>query len=227
MALQIQVTKASVSNTGDKLFIDDTTGAYSSPDNEGGYGAPNEDRVDLGLLMVATQERTDASNAVVLDTHLPETVTQWGLATPADGWYMTNTYAARLFVNATTDYAVDEVTYDAGSSEIRRITGGTTNTWTFDVITDADLADAQNIFISEVLYNTFTLVRLTNTRYKLLKKYFADPTDAKLDEYLEFDAKLKGVEYAFGLEQWADGQKMVENLEAFEDCVTSVQCDLN
>lgn len=214
MALQIAVSKTAVSSTGDKLILDDTTGAYSSPDNEGGYGAPNPERVDLGLLMVVTQERTTETITAELEPYAPATVTQWQVLTPEAGWYITNTYAVRLYVASTTDYAVNEVVYDVSSEQIRLITGGSTNAWTFTVITEAELGDAVHIYQSTVLYNTYTLVKLTNLRYKLLKKYFADPTEEKFNEYLEYDARLKGAEYAFGLGQYAEGQKMVENLEA-------------
>ena len=38
------------------MTVDDSTGVYDNPDNLGGYGTPNAERVDLGLILLVEKK---------------------------------------------------------------------------------------------------------------------------------------------------------------------------
>lgn len=59
MALELKIVVSGYDNPSHTLTIDDTTGAYSSPTNIGGYGSPNPERNTLALVVSSTRVNTN------------------------------------------------------------------------------------------------------------------------------------------------------------------------
>jgi len=75
----------------DEMAIDDSTGAYHAVTNLTGYGAPNDERADLGLiLMVEKKGYGNIADAEVTYDNSANTlasVATWTVAISVDGWY--------------------------------------------------------------------------------------------------------------------------------------------
>jgi len=77
--------------TPESLIVEDSTGAYNVTTNPGGYGTPNEDRVDLGLV-ITVEKKGYGSTADVEITYdnsvnTLTTVASWTIAVAIDGWF--------------------------------------------------------------------------------------------------------------------------------------------
>jgi hypothetical protein len=62
---------------GTILYLDDNTGVYEASENPGGYGAPNTERADLALIVIAKYKASSGAVSITADTYDPESVTQW------------------------------------------------------------------------------------------------------------------------------------------------------
>jgi len=77
MALITQLDFVGVDKTGRVISVKDSTGLYSTPDNEGGYGTPNLEILDINTILFTISE-IDSSNIYKLrfvktpDTSHPE-----------------------------------------------------------------------------------------------------------------------------------------------------------
>ena len=93
MALTLTPTYSSSNSLTnyDDMIIDDSTGTYDAGTNPGGYGAPNPDRADLGLVLVAQKK----GYGNIADTELEysntgndfDTIASWTVDVTVDGWH--------------------------------------------------------------------------------------------------------------------------------------------
>ncbi len=119
MALSLKYTKTLESSTS--LTITDGTGAYSSPENLGGYGVPNSERDSVNLGLIATLKSSDGNvNLKVTRTApgsaSPTTVTEWKVELQGGGYHRIAIFTAPTYDNLAI-YSQYDVVYDPDSDK--------------------------------------------------------------------------------------------------------------
>lgn len=228
MSLVLALTKGSLSSDGTTLTITDDTGSYDASENPGGYGSPNEARADLALFLKAYNKRYDGEDEIQdtelsISTYDPEDVSEWTLTMNEDGWIQATVYGLKLY-DIATSFQISELTYDAATNQIRKIstkTGVGPYTYTYEVVTEAALADDESVILFETIYNTYAIPGLCTCHYKANKYYFTNgQQEEDFNRYQEIDALLTSIKYDFGFGSYADGQKNVEQAEEICTCFT-------
>lgn len=96
MALVRKIGTAKFTQDGEKYTLTDDTGDYDINTNPGGYGAPNEARVDFALMIIVYYKEYhagDISNVKITpDTHDPTNVVTFSIPTVKDGHYFSTVY---------------------------------------------------------------------------------------------------------------------------------------
>lgn len=93
MALS-QTFTPSQSQAATILYLDDLTGSYNVTTNPGGYGAPNTERTDLALILIAKYKAIAADDYLTISSYDPEIVTEWTMPSiTRDGHYEFKVYS--------------------------------------------------------------------------------------------------------------------------------------
>ena len=242
MALDLQLTKSGVTSDYTKIKITDNTGTYNVDSNPGGYGTPNLSRSDVTLwLESAVNKRNSEDVDVDVDAYTPTSVTDWFVQLNLDGWYQMIGYTIQNFDNSTNSYptddkfSVNELVYDPSNNsfyEITEVTGSGPYSYISTLLTSNNVSDAliegtDDIFPfqSETL-NTYDLSNLNILNAKALKKYYATKSDDDWETYQTMTALLSLIMYEFENGNYTTAQDLVEKLEQYEDCLSSITCTI-
>lgn len=229
MALELKLAKNSVTENGDRMFIGDVTGAYDAQDNDTGYGAPNEERANLGLFLFVDKKETTGDTAMVLQPSDPETVDEWEVTLTGDAWYQCNVYGLIRY-DVAIEAFVDELTYDYVADEIRKIltkTGSGPWVYTYEVVSSDVIEDEANTKRYTTLFDTNDLTQLCKCWTKSLRAYFSNPSRTEADKarYEEIDGSLKSIRTDFGFDQSSTAQQQVESLTEVCECFSQDPCE--
>ena len=115
MPLQLQLSYSNSNDGSDckNIVIDDSTGDFSSPDNEGGYGTSNPERNTLALYHILTKKNPEATDSDLTYTNedsAADTVASWTIPVSTDGWYRAQSIAIPIW-DAGTAYAQDQLVW--------------------------------------------------------------------------------------------------------------------
>ena len=228
MALELKLTKNSVTENGDRMFIGDTTGTYDAQDNDTGYGTPNEERTDLGLFLFVDKKESTEDTAMVLQPTDPETVTEWEVTLTGDAWYQCNVYGLLRYELTGGDFQVNELTYSFVADEIRKITVvNGVDDYDYVVVTQDAILEDGNTTRYTTLFDTNDLTQLCKCWTKSLRAYFTNPnrTEADKERYEEIDGSLKSIRTDFGFDQSSTAQLQIESLTEVCECFSQDPCE--
>ena len=235
MAIELNPIKTSISSTGDRIFVEDQTGAYVLVDNETGYGAPNEERTDIVLFATAFRKTVDGDVELLLNPEDPITVTDWEVFLQGDGWYQVNLYGLdKLEQGSVTQvHEVNELVYDTTGNNIAivdAVVGSGPFNYTVSPVSPVDnvatLENGDYTTDYKSTLNTCVTPELSKCHQRANRKFFASSTCGSPNTqddwefYLEITAILQSINYQFGLGQYATAQKEVECLLRKCECLT-------
>ncbi len=86
MSLELKLSRTAINETGTEMYLSDVTGDYAA-DNEGGWGAPNEERATRALLFEAYYKKSSGDVTAEISEYDPETVEHISVSTEFDGYY--------------------------------------------------------------------------------------------------------------------------------------------
>jgi hypothetical protein len=117
MALELKIAVSSIAEDGKRITITDTTGTYHATDNLTGYGAPNELRENLNVVLlsdsIAARHRASVSSSENT-AQAPGTAKEWDIALSKDCLYEFLIVGAKPPV-VSQAYSIDNVVYDNGA----------------------------------------------------------------------------------------------------------------
>lgn len=87
MAVQLKFSRTGINADAAEMYISDITGDYDVVDNPTGWGAPNPERSEKALIGQAFLHKSDSDVGVELVSYDPETVSNFTLLCPEDGYY--------------------------------------------------------------------------------------------------------------------------------------------
>lgn len=116
MALKLLLTRAHITDDGETIEINDSTGTYDASSNPGGYGSPNLDRADYGLRMFVLQKGSTGEVILTSTIQTPtsgtaNTVTHWRFTNSKGGYHSYYLCAARKWRNGI-EYKDGEIVWD-------------------------------------------------------------------------------------------------------------------
>ena len=121
MALQIKLKQTGISAEGDKIYLEDITGAYSAA-NLGGYGLPNPTKSEVAIIVLPVYK---SSKGDVVGTMVPYPGVNNTLFTAnatVDGWYQMKVAIVPLFSYAQlASYSDGEVRFDPSTGSFHMI----------------------------------------------------------------------------------------------------------
>lgn len=237
MALIINIAKDSINTEGTELNLTDDTGLYNASDNPGGYGTPNPNKNEIGIILLANNKRQDEGDVLcIVQPYNPTVDYNYVVNLYKDGWYQIKSFGLRLY-SVNTSFALTEATYDSTSGEIRKIltkSGLGPYAYTYSVLTPSDLDSDTVIVLYESTLNTLVLVTLTECHAEAIKIFFnnANPVtnitvlcdDANFNRYLKIDTYLKSINYSFGFGNYVQAQLKVEQAEKICTCLDDCNC---
>lgn len=237
MALILNIESEGVNAEGTLLNLQDNTGLYDASDNPGGYGTPNPNKNEVAIILLANNKRQDEGDVqVTVQTYNPTVDYNYSVELYKDGWYQIISFGLRLY-STNTSFSITEATYDSASGQIRKIltkSGSGPYTYTYEVITAADLDSAEVIVPYQSTLNALVLVTLEECHAEAIKIFFnnANPVtnttvlcdDANFNTYLKIDTYLKSINYSFGFGNYVQAQLKVEQAEKICTCLGDCNC---
>lgn len=233
MALELELSKGALNDTDGTLIISDSTGNYDASDNTTGYGAPNPDREDLALFLRAYNNRyegeSDVTGTLLTDTpddSDPTATAQWTLTLAEDGWIKCTVYGLRLY-STSTSFELNELTYDTGTSTIRKIltkTGSGPYTYTYEAVEEDALEDDDNVVAYSTVFNTYAIPDLCSCHLQSVESYFDEDDISEKQLKWNLSQKIRmylvSIRNSFLIGSPAEAQKKVERAEAICACFT-------
>ncbi len=115
MELEIKVSiNQIVADCSTATYIDNT-GDYNSPDNEGGYGSPNKDRINLAaFLVVFMYSEGEDDTRLVVDNSTSVVADNWTVDISSDGYIYASLLLIDIYSPTSGVYAVDAIVYENG-----------------------------------------------------------------------------------------------------------------
>lgn len=228
MALELQLTRETVSAGASTMVITDSTGDYSA-ENLTGYNTPNPARNTLALVLRVYNKRYDGTSDLVntllsVSSYTAEAVTEWTVALNEDGWQQATVYGLNLY-NVNTLLEVGELVWNASTDVIERITvrnGSGPYTYTKVSATEADLENASYTTAYSTVLNTYAIPGISEAANQAIQKYFDYVTDGTIssedlkeakEDAEEFDLMITSIIYRFEHIYSSEAQKQVESLE--------------
>lgn len=118
MALVVNPTYSTSNSftTPESLIISDSTGTYNVTTNPGGFGTPNPDRVDFGMVLLVEKKgygnTVDAEIAYDNSGNTLTTIAEWTVPITVDGWFLATVLTIPEWLIGET-YDIDQaVTYN-------------------------------------------------------------------------------------------------------------------
>lgn len=225
MALELKIRKQSISNDCLTLIIDDQTGAYDAVSNPTGFGAPNPERVDMGLItfLVAKRSTGDEFITLALDDADPHVTVDWTATHGADTVYKAIMYGVDNWDSGVT-YVLDEVVFNdadnlfyksLSASNLNKTPASNPADWEATVVfadfeTAIEVNAQANCFFDEfyIFENCNTEVCLNR---KLLSANCACQDPCALGVHRKIQLKLEGALIHFGLTNYTKAQELLEN----------------
>lgn len=133
-------------------------------------------------------------------------------------------------------FATNELVYDTSTTtfyEITGVSGGGPYSYTFTTLTGATtVTEALEAGTDDIAahstfqLDTYDLSDLQVIQYKALKKYETSKDSEDWKTYLSFNAMMVLITYEFENGNYTTAQKLVENLDDYENCLSDVVCNL-
>ena len=228
MALELKIQKTAVTESGDAMTVTDATGSYDATSNPGGYGSPNEERVNLALFLTAINKRIDGDVTLEVASYDPEVVTEFSVSLNLDGWDESTIYGLLKLDNAN-DLAVGELSYDFASDEIKEIltkSGAGPWTYTSQVVPESALIDDSYTVAYKTIADLYDLSQLNQCNYKANKRYFDSKSSGDRNKFIEVRSSIESINYQFLLDNPSKAQEMVESLELVCECFDGDTCNI-
>lgn len=232
MALELELTKDSISSNCLTLTVSDTTGDYNATTNPTGYGAPNETRANLYLKFFVTLRKSTGRESITVSGYNENTVTSWAVTIAEDGWYELYLFACKAWSSGTT-YQLNYIAYDASTDAYYKSIQGTNLNhavsdaawWTVTADID-DFIAAINATQPNTYNVTKNIVELCQSRkcegQMLLKAGCDCCDDCFLKEYEKVRMKVESAGWAEALGSFTEAQEIVESLN--EICANQIDC---
>ena len=232
MALELSLTKTSISSDCATMVITDNTGNYDVTTNPTGYGAPNETRANLYLKFITNLRTSDGREPITITAYNDNTAASWSFTITEPGWYEHYLFGCLVWSAAIT-YAAGEIAYDVATDLYYKsvsagninnaVTNATYWTATTDVVDFAAAVALPQADTYEVTLNKVEICALQKCEATMLEKAGCDCKDSDgIAQYEKVRMKLEAVTYAEALGNFSDAQEKVENLqiicEDLEDC---------
>jgi hypothetical protein len=235
MALELSLSRGTISAGASTMTITDATGDYNASTNPTGYGSPNTARNVLALYLYAINKRYDGGSDLVnteltIATYDPTIVSEWTVTLNKDGWQQVTVYGLNLY-NVNTLLEVGEIVYNGGVLErITSRTGGSAPyTYTKVAATEDDLGNPPYTTAYKTTIDTYALPDISEIANKAIKQYFdykTDPskttTEIKQAKEVaeELDLGITALTYGFEHGYMSESQKQLESLENTGQCFT-------
>lgn len=224
MSLQLKLTKTSTSSDCLTLIFGDTTGNYDVSINPGGYGAPNQARVTLNLLVLVNLRKSTGREPVVVPSYTKTTGASWTVSLNEDGWYEMYAFGCLAWGSGIT-YQLGYITYDLGTDTYyKSLQASNTNHAVSDASWWIATTDVDDFTIAralsqpdtyDVTLNEVEKCRSTKCWAKIFKKAgCCECEDAcKLKDFTKVDLKLKACTVAEAERDYSGAQELIENLQ--------------
>lgn len=230
MALILRLSYDSITADGTQITISDATGNYNASTNPGGYGTPNPDRSDIALFLRAFTKRFDGSDTITSanivatpnDTD-PVVTASWVVEVTAQGWHQSNLYGLQLY-DVNTLLSVDELVWKVDTEQIVRIltrNGSGPYTYTYAVATEADLDNTNYATAYTATLNNLVIPELCVCNYKAALFWSRTEEETDFQKFLTIMALLQAATASFDNQDYANGQRIVENVEDKCECLNS------
>lgn len=212
MSITLQLNRTGINSDGTEMYLADATGDYNTPDNEGGWGAPNPERASKALLVQAFNNTSDGSVEFPVSDYDPETVENFTVQCSADG------YIETFMV------AVDKVEPTVEDAYGWTATGGLMKLED-GVLVPKTVKEAfeDPLFFDAVSYKTVLLARIAiyrnNLNLNLIQTRMQKSDDrghsreiADLQEQFNFArGLLEGARYQWCMDNYTESQRIVES----------------
>ncbi len=232
MALQLALTKTSISSDCNTMVVTDSTGNYNITTNPGGYGAPNETRANLYLKLIVSLRKSTGRETIPVPSYNPNTATTWTITITEDGWYELYLFGCKIWSNAIT-YDTGYIVYDVATGKwYKSIQSGNLNNavtldlWWAEATEVEDFQTAIDLSQADIYATTKNITEICRTNKcegQMLLAAQCDPcNDCTLKGYEKVRMKLEVVIYNTALGDFTEAQEIIEDLQ---DICSDIKCD--
>lgn len=201
-------------DAGDEATVEDSTGVYDVSDNPGGYGTPNPERNELGLVALIDYKATGGDETVVPTTFDGLTVTEIVVPITKDGHIQVDGWLLPIIVGGEAEGAFG---YDTSDGLPKQYLSAV---W-------VEVTDLNDLFADEALIHNVlhleVLVATSKKRNDINKERFDkvltgdyNETRAALDrQYINVDGRFDQATYQFAAGNYYNFQRIVEGINQY------------
>lgn len=227
MALQLVLSKTSISSDCNTLVFSDTTGNYNVSTNPGGYGSPNPNRSDLYMMILVNLRPNTGRIPILVPAYNFNTASTWTVTLSQDGWYEIYAFSTVIYASGTT-YQLGYITYDLSTNvfykslQNNNIGHSVTDTAWWIPTTDTEDFIAAAALVQPNTYQTtlndVELCRSVKCKSKALfqaaeEKSSADPQeDHNIDMYEKIRLRVEAAQVAASLSIFDDAEEFIEDI---------------
>lgn len=210
--LELKLIRTGINTLGSEMYLQDATGIYDSPDNEGGWGIPNPERNSKALLVSAFNNTSDGPKEATVQEYDPETVTDFVMESLVDGYY-------EVFAVAV-DKSIPTVEGDYGwtidSGLVRLEDGVNVSVKPEDLYNDPTFDDSVSyktvIIARSAIYRNTKNLELVNLRMAHFEDRGHNREIEDLQEhYNTVKALIDGSLYAWCSDNYTEAQRILES----------------
>lgn len=194
---------------GTKAYVPDSTGVYDNPDNLGGYGTPNPDRVDVAWIVVVQYMGTEETEDITVEDYVPTAATQITIPITKDGHIQVNGFLIDVIVGGEND---GDYGYDTADDKVKLLTLGV-----WEEVEDlTDLLSAAGL-VSDILHIPI-ITQISRKKNDVNKERFDKIISGKYDEgrkandriYTELRGRLEQASNNFCAGNYYEFQRIIE-----------------
>lgn len=230
MALELKISKSSITSNCATLTIADTTGNYSAT-NTSGYGAPNEARANLYNKLFVTLKKSTGDVVIAIDAYDENTASSWTVDISEDGWYELYLFGCLAWGSGIT-YETDYITYDAATDTYyKSLQDSNTNNavtdpaWWEAVDEVADFKAAIALDQPDTYAGFDDFVEKCNSTVCRARAWAQDSAKERSTNsccngaYNEIDYQLAGAEINEAAEAFSKAQVNIETIQSLCGCI--------
>jgi hypothetical protein len=221
MALQLKLGTlfegnyvADFSEDGTKITIADSTGNYDAGTNTGGYGTPNPDRADVGLVIVANYKGSAGDTPLVITAYDPETATELEVALDLDGWIRIDGW---LIDNIVGGEAIGAVGYNTATNKVyvNQISGWYEITDLNDLLLYSGLV-TDTLHVPNLVKSSKKQNDVNNERFdKIITGDYNESRPTLDDQYSNISGRIQQGSFQFSAGNYSEFQRIVEALTKY------------
>ena len=199
---------------GTKAYVPDSTGVYNNPDNLGGYGVPNPERVDVAWIPVVQYMGTSETENIDVEEYVPTAATQITIPILKDGHYQVNGFLINVISGGESD---GDYGYDITDDKVKLLTLGI-----WEIVTDLTTLLGVSGLVSNVLHIPI-ITQISQKKNDVNKERFDKIISGEYDEgrnandriYTELKGRLEQASNNFCAGNYYEFQRIIEATNKF------------